>query len=242
MNEILVNLDNISSANIGKIDDCLKNNHHINSYEIIPENNSIVIRMKYDFEMPYVSRTLAKHGYKIIAATLQRKETSIPFLEALTCKDAIDQEILRENANFDLEEFFTNQLEGAICIITKNRTIFANALINHYTALNYIYNFLYNNSDQIKNYCVPSENVFWQEAGVAFGNIVIQLCSNVSSTVWLPEEITPYQQSELNKILNQINIIRQKHNIPIDIEIGRPSEFKKEPVGSETLQSNSKTL
>lgn len=240
MEKIIISLDNISSANIGGIDYCLQSNHKINSYEILPDNNSIIINLKYDFYMPSISYELDRKGYKIITAKLQKKDYSIPFLEALVDKEAIEQEILRENANFDLENFFVNQFDGAICVITKNKTIFANALINHYTALNYIYNLLYNNSSEMKEY---SENYNWQKSAVSFGNIVIQLCSSASNTCWLPEKLNTYQLLELKKILDQLDAIKQKHKIPIDIEIGRPSDFEKHTkLNPEMFQNSFKTL
>lgn len=243
MEEIIIGLENISDANIGKLDFCLQNNPRVNSYKILPESNSIIIYMKYDFEIPFVSQDLESNGFKIITASLQTHRKSIPLLEALTDKEAIEQEVLRENANFNLERFYVDELEGAVGVITKDKIIFASAAINHYTALNYIYNFLYNNSDKVQEYCSFNDDTYWQEEAVALGNVVIQLCSNVSSTVWLPEEMNDYQQSELNKILDQINTIRQKYNIPIDIEIDKPNNFKEEQtIEPEILQTSSKIL
>ena len=243
MKEITLELENISSADIGKIDYCLQNNHRVNSYKIFPENNSIVIYIKYDFDMPFVSEDLEKNGFKIITASLQKNGHSIPFLEALTDKETIEQEILRENADFNLESFFTGELDGAVGVITKDKIIFANAEINHYTAFNSIYNLLYNNSDDMKDYYSFNDDTCWQEEAVSFGNVVLQLCSNVSSTVWLPEKMNDYQQSELNKILNQINIIRQKYDIIVDIEVGRPSDIINETAKEqEVLQTSSKSL
>lgn len=221
MEKIIINLENI--FDIDKLDYCLQTNHHINTYEIDTKKNSITIYMKYGFEMPNVSYDLDRYGFKIISATLQKDEFYIPFLEALIDKKAIEQEVLKENSQFNLENFYVNGLEGAICVVTKNQIIFANAVINHCTSLNYVYNFLYNGLDDIEDY-YSSDNC-WQIKATAFGNIVIQLCSDVSSTVWLPEELNDYQQSQLNKILGQIKQVRQKHNIPIDVEISRPNDL-----------------
>lgn len=226
MEKVIIKLDNISNADIRKIDDCLKNIHKIDSYEILPENN-IILHLKYYYDMPSISRELYKNGYKIVTAILQKREYSIPILEAIIDKKLVEQEVLRENANFDLENFFVNQLDGALCVITKNKTFFASALINHYIALNSIYNLLYNDSDEMKEYNGYNDYSSWQESAVSFGNIVIQLCSNASNTCWLPEEMNTYQLLELKKILNQLNKIEQKHNIPVDVEIVRTIESEK---------------
>ena len=242
MEEITLCLEKISSADIDRLDFCLQNNHHISYYKIFPESNNIVIYMKYYFEIPFVSEDLERNGFKIITASLQKNGHSIPFLEALSDKKYIEQEVLHENANFNLENFFTGELDGAVGVITKDKIIFANAEVNHYTALNSIYNLLYNNSDKMKDYYSFNDDTYWQEEAVTLGNIVIQLCSNASSTVWLPEKINDYQQTELNKILDQINTIRQKYNIPIDAEIGRPSDLLKQTTEQVTFQSNSKKI
>lgn len=243
MEQIIVSLENIFDSDIGKIDFCLQNNHRVKSYKILPESNSIVIYMKYDFEIPIVTQDLERKGFKIVTASLQSHGQSIPLLEALTDKDAIEQEVLRENANFNLESFYVDGLEGAVGVITKDKIIFANAVVNHYTALNSIYNLLYNNSDEMQNYYSFNDDTYWQEEAVVLGNVVIQLCSNVSSTVWLPEDMNDYQKSELNRILDQINTIRQQYSMPIDIEIGRPNDLKKAAIiESKMFQSDSKTL
>ena len=86
----------------------------------------------------------------------------------------------------------------------------------------------------------PNEELLWQDAGVAYGNVILQLCS-ISSTIWLSDEMNDYQQSELNKILEQINMIRQKYNIPIEIEVGRPTDFKKRQECLTLVQKHYKT-
>ncbi len=243
MKEIIINLKNISDIEIQKLNKCLQNNHYIKSYHINSQTGSIIIYTKHSFRVPDISNHLTQNGYKIKSVSLQKEEQSIPLIEALTDKTEIDKEVIRENNSFDLENFYVNNLEGAIGVITKDKTIFANAVIDHYTALNCIYNFLYNKLNTFKNYYDLRDDRCWQEVAVSFGNIVIQFCSDVPSTVWLPEEINSYQQKELQKIIDQINTISQKHNLNIDLEIGKPSDFLT-PSGTECeqIQNNSKTL
>ena len=86
MEKIIIGLENISDADIGKLDFCLQNNHRVNAYKILPENNSILIYMKYDFGILYISQDLESNGFKIIAASLQSHDKFIPLLEALSDK------------------------------------------------------------------------------------------------------------------------------------------------------------
>lgn len=222
MDNIIISLESI--YNIDKIIECLGRNH-LTSYEINLEKDDIIIHTKHIFYIPNMCNDLKQIGYKVIKAKLQKSDCTVPLIEALNDKEIIKQEIIDENIEFDLENFYLKDLEGAICVITKNNIIFVNALIDHYKALNAVYNLLYNRSDQIKDYYSFDDNIYWQEEAVAFGNIIIQLCSNAYNTVWLPEEINSYQKQKLNEILDQISNIRKKYNIPIDVEIGRPINF-----------------
>ena len=222
MEDIIIGLENI--YDIDKITDSLINNH-VNSYEIDLDSNTITLHTKHLYNIPNLCYELDRNGYKIIYAVVQKDRYLIPLIEAFNDKEALENEVIYENNEFDLEKFYVNQLEGAICVITKNRTICANAVINHYSALKAIYNLLYNDLDQIHDYYSFSDDSCWQEEAVSYGNIVIQLCSDAFSSVWLSENLNDYQVKELENFFDAIETIRNKHNIPIEFETLKPSGF-----------------
>ncbi len=222
MEDIIIGLENI--YDIDKITDSLINNH-VNSYEIDLDSNTITLHTKHLYNIPNLCYELDRDGYKVIYAVVQKDRYLIPLIEAFNDKEALENEVIYENNEFDLEKFYVNQLEGAICVITKNRTICANAVINHYSALKAIYNLLYNDSDQIHDYYSFSDDSCWQEEAVSYGNIVIQLCSDAFSSVWLSENLNDYQVKELENFFDAIETIRNKHNIPIEFETLKPSGF-----------------
>lgn len=221
-----------------KIAECLEN-ADVKHYEI-KQNNIIVHTHLYNIQT--LCRNLIRNGYEVTEAVWQKNSRFIHLIEAYFDKKQIEEEIIRENNEFDLEDFYVNELEGAICVITKDKTIFANAVASHYNALNAIYNLLYNDSNQMDYYCLSDEDdTFWQNEAVQYGNVIIQLCSNVSSTVWLPAELNNYQKQELHLILEQINDISQQYDIPIPIDTEAPQSLKDDSVlDCEIIQKNFK--
>lgn len=221
MNKTIIYLESI--FDIDKINNCLKD--YVQSYNINLENNSITIYTEYIFEIQFVCDHLVNNGYQIIDAKMLKDMEAISLIEVLDDKKTVDKAILDENERFDLEKFFVQDLDGAVGVITKNKIIFASAMIDHYKALNAIYNLLYNFSSEMKDYYSFSDNVCWQEEAVKFGNVIIQLCSNAYSSIWLPDELNIYQRQKLKEITDRINSIKQKYNISISIEVGKPSDI-----------------
>ena len=232
MEDIIIGFENI--YDIDKMTYSLISNH-MNLYEIDLDSNTVTLHTKHLYNIPNLCYELDRDGYKVIYAAVQKDGYSIPLIEAFNDKEALENEVIYENNEFDLENFYVNQLEGAVCVITKNKTICANAVINHYSALKAIYNFLYNDLDQIQDYYSFSDDSCWQEEAVSYGNIVIQLCSDASSSVWLSENLNDYQVKELESFFGAIETIRKKHNIPIEIETLKPSEFMEEKTNMSKL-------
>ncbi len=126
----------------------------------------------------------------------------------------LKKEITLENESFDLEQFFTQSLDGAVGVITKNQLICCYSWLDHGDVVNSIYNYLYNDSNRMKNYL---EKTPWQFAALEKGNVIIQFCSNAPSFIWLPEERNEYQYCILNEVIKKLQEINKKYNYGIKV-------------------------
>lgn len=111
-----------------------------------------------------------------------------------------------ETKRFDIQMFFKTRSikNAAVCLITKDlryisHTIFGNK--QHFDTAELMYRVYLDKHLE--------ENTYWQEEIVGDGNILIQLCSDCSSLIWIPETLTKKQIQHLEDLNNQIkNIVR----------------------------------
>lgn len=131
-----------------------------------------------------------------------------------------EKRFLYQLDTFDLEKFYhCNECSlGAVCLITKNQIFLCDSYIKknnklacseHYDTADEIYKVVYNREI---NYSVDENGQFicWQNQIVNDGNILIQLCSDMSSLLWVPESISEKQLDFLENFNKRIKNIVSK--------------------------------
>lgn len=122
---------------------------------------------------------------------------------------------------FDLEDFYHNDgySSGAVCLITKSQMIICDNYIRkdnnptydeHYDTVNEIYKIIYNKEISYSKVDENEHFICWQDFVVDDGNILIQLCSDISSPLWLPDSINEKQLGFLEEFNKRIKIIVSK--------------------------------
>lgn len=134
-------------------------------------------------------------------------------IERLTDENEILDEIIEENKNFDLEDFFVNDRDGGLIIITPNQTVSLYSVDDHGNVLEKAYKVMYpsfNGFNFPENISAGQKVLSFQEQSCKMGNVLYQLASRVSSLIWLPERITSFQLEQIKTIHNFIYKLDQK--------------------------------
>lgn len=105
------------------------------------------------------------------------------------------KEIKRQNDEFDMAKFYLSQNGknggGAVQIITPSHKLSCFANKSHRLVVENIYRLIYSDFRGFKT-------GIWQEESCDKGNILLQLCSNGCSLVWVPKRITDFQFKSLS--------------------------------------------
>ena len=128
-------------------------------------------------------------------------------------KNLLKQELEYERQNFSLEDFFSEQRDRAVCIITPEETITALTWLDHGRGALQMYNVLY---DEEKTMW---DTPLWQIGATDRGNVVIQLCDSEYSPIWLPYKINDYQYQQLNQIIDNLQQIEEDGHYGIELAI-----------------------
>lgn len=170
--------------------------------------------------------SLEKFNIKIKNCTVSYQNFDINMLEYMNNIEEKDHEIIRENDNFNLKDFYLNKLNGAVCVITKKDIVFSYAIYDHSIVTNAIYNYLYNNLNEEEYF--HTQDSLWQQKALKYGNIIIQFCSDSPSIIWLPTDINEFQNTALNFIQNNIQNIQKQYGLNIETYITSEEELYQE--------------
>ena len=153
-------------------------------------------------------------------------------VETIEDMDLLKEEIEYETASFDLDRFYDKEPNRAVCVITEDETYFAYAWEDHGNATARIYDYLYNDTNQMKDW----DFIPWQYNATERGNVIIQFCSDISTPIWLPSSINDYQYNKVMELLTQLEQIdqRSKNNLAIGIDLSEdiPIQEAKERLNS----------
>ncbi len=142
------------------------------------------------------------------------KEVKYP-VETITKKELLKPEIEYETSIFDLEEFYSKNMDGAAIVITKDKTISAYSWIDHGMTVLNIYNYLYNHDPKESDWNGP----IWQYEALEKDNIIIQLCDRCSTPIWLPTKINDYQYNALINLVEHLQQIDEKESYGIEVAL-----------------------
>lgn len=139
-------------------------------------------------------------------------------IERIKDKELLKEEIEFENSNFDYDNFYSKKLSGAAIVITKDQMINVYSLIDHGLTVLNIYNYLYDRDPKESEWKYP----IWQIEAIEEGNIIIQLCDDCSSPVWLPQGMNDYQYNTLMELVDHLSEVdeRGNYNIQLAIDVG----------------------
>ena len=140
-------------------------------------------------------------------------------VETITDKKLLEEEIEHENNIFDLEEFYSKELDGAAIVITKDNMISVYSWIGHGAAVLNIYNYLDGKDPKESKWEWP----IWQFEAVEAGNIIIQLCDKCGSPVLLPSRMNDYQYNTLMRIVEDLTEIDEKGFYGIELLLDHDS-------------------
>lgn len=136
-------------------------------------------------------------------------------VEKIKDKELLKEEIEFENSNFDFEKFYSKKLNGGAVVITKDKMISAYSWIDHGATVLNIYNYLYDRDPKDADWNCP----LWQFAAVEEGNIIIQLCDDCSSPVWLPKGMNDYQYNTLMGLVDHLTEVDERGNYQIELAL-----------------------
>lgn len=137
----------------------------------------------------------------------------------------------REIKKFNLNDFYHNKglSDGAVCLITPKQMIMTDTFIKskenpsygtHEDTIDFIYKVLYARSPLPDSHDKSFNN--WQDNIILDGNVVIQLCSNALSEIWIPNIMTEGQINYLEEFNNRI---KQVINDDLDYFRENPIKF-----------------
>ena len=136
-------------------------------------------------------------------------------VETIEDMNLLQEEIEYETTSFDLDRFYDEHLDRAVCVITEDETYFAYAWEDHGTAVARIYDYLYNDTNQMRDW----DYIPWQYNATEKGNIIIQFCSNISSPIWLPSKINDYQYESLTQVITKLEQINRRTDNELKVAI-----------------------
>lgn len=136
-------------------------------------------------------------------------------VETIENMDLLKEEIEYETTAFDLDRFYDEKLDRAVCVITEDETYFAYAWDDHGHAAARIYDYLYNDTNQMKDW----DYIPWQYNATEKGNIIIQFCASISSPIWLPSKINDYQYESLTGLLTKLEQIEDRNHEGLAVAI-----------------------
>lgn len=131
-----------------------------------------------------------------------------------------------EIEKFDLEKFFLKDGTDntAVLLITPEQSIMTECFAGktkeygnsdqHAATVGEIYKVIYDDGQLSPE--VQTDEEILGEKTQKDGNILIQLCQDSSSNIWLPKTINSFQYSALEKFCNEINAISEKNKIKLD--------------------------
>lgn len=158
-----------------------------------------------------VTFSMARIGYDVMMLE-GVDEIKYP-IEKIKDKDLLKEEIEFENSNFDYDNFYSKKLSGTAIVITKDQMINVYSLIDHGSTVLNIYNYLYDRDPKESEWNYP----IWQIEAVEEGNIIIQLCDDCSSPVWLPKGMNDYQYNTLMGLVDHLTEVDERGNYEIEL-------------------------
>ncbi len=142
--------------------------------------------------------------------------SNIKNIEFLRNKDEILQEVIFENNHFNISDYYENEHDAALGIITPDQVIRVYSIISHEQVCKNIYRLLYKDFDEFSN----EEDIDWQQKATAYGNIILQHVRNEYLFIWFPKELHLFQRDSLHALLFQIKECCLRTNITLTYCIG----------------------
>ncbi len=153
--------------------------------------------------------SLAINGINNHIANNQNRNENIEILnveDEISYRNDSQNRLKSEIEKFNLENFYTGKMDndGGILLITPEQSIMTTCYAGtgqHAQTVEEIYKVIYNDSQfDIEN---RAEDI-WQNKVLNDGNIVVQLVSDDSSIVWVPDKISKSQYEALKNFYNQV--------------------------------------
>ena len=93
---------------------------------------------------------------------------------------------------FDLEDFYINDREAAVIIVSDNMDVSEYSPKSHEKVAENIIKII----DPTFKMFYDQSNYCWQNQATNRGIVCIQLCSNCQSLIWLPNKINTFQYNK----------------------------------------------
>lgn len=116
---------------------------------------------------------------------------------------------------FNLEDFYINNKEAAIIIVSDDKYIGEYSPEGHEKVAQNIIESI----DPTFKMFYSQSNICWQNQATNRGILCIQLCSSCQSLIWLPNEINEFQYQYLVKFNTEFNKIKEKYNLSDNFNI-----------------------
>lgn len=119
------------------------------------------------------------------------------------------------NNSFNLEDFYINNKEAAVIIISDDKCISEYSPQSHEKVAE---NIIKSIDPTFKTFYNQSD-ICWQTQATNRGLVCIQLCSSCQSLIWLPNEINEFQYQYLVKISKEFDKIKKKYSLSNNLNI-----------------------
>lgn len=127
-------------------------------------------------------------------------------IETLNDKKQIKKEIDEQYKNFNIKNFYNDDGNAAVGILSPHFTRYAYSIKEHGKVAEKIYKTIYEDFDGFDFYKFDNA-IIWQEQSSNMGNICIQLASFVPTLIWIPQKINMYQYQNLLEFYNEVKTL-----------------------------------
>lgn len=126
-------------------------------------------------------------------------------IEELSDKRQIKEELIRENAKFNMESIFIEEVyEGAMILITPKQTVKSYVDKSHERIAKLMYQALY--GERLE----ANDDEMWQQVLADQDIICIQLCRDGFQIMFLPKKISTKQYNMMQETIGQFDKINTK--------------------------------
>lgn len=126
-------------------------------------------------------------------------------IEKVTDKKQIKEELIKENAEFNMETIFIDEeYEGAMIFVTPNQTVKSYVGESHERIAKLMYQTIY--GEKLESY----DNKMWQQVLTDEGIICMQICRDGYQIIFLPKNIATQQYNMMQEIMGKFDRISCK--------------------------------